>query len=68
MIQKRFGQRIQTLRKKLGMSQEKFALLIALDRTYYVSVEAGKRNISICNIDKIATGLGVSLEELFHGI
>lgn len=68
MIQKRFGQRIQTLRKKLGMSQEKFALLIDMDRTYYASVEAGKRNISICNIEKIATGLGVSLEELFHGI
>lgn len=68
MIQKRFGQRIQTLRKKLGMSQEKFSLLIDMDRTYYATVEAGKRNISICNIEKIVTGLGVSLEELFHGI
>lgn len=68
MIQKRFGQRIQTLHKQLGLSQEKFALLIDMDRTYYASVEAGKRNISICNIEKIATGLGVSLEELFHGI
>ena len=46
-IQEAFGQRIQLLRKQYGLSQEKFALLIDMDRTYYASVEAGKRNISI---------------------
>lgn len=47
------------------MSQEKFALLINMDRTYYASVEAGKRNISIANIEKIANGLGVPISQLF---
>ena len=51
-----------------GISQEKFALLIEMDRTYYASVEAGKRNISINNIKKIADGLEISLEELFKGL
>ena len=67
-IQQALGQRIQSLRKEQGLSQEKFALLIDMDRTYYASVEAGKRNISINNIKKIADGFGVSLSELFVGI
>jgi regulatory protein munI len=64
-IQQAFGQRVQALRKELGLSQEKFALIIEMDRTYYASVEAGKRNISIVNIKKIADGFGVSMSELF---
>jgi transcriptional regulator with XRE-family HTH domain len=67
-IQYLFGQRIQQLRKERGLSQEKFALLIEMDRTYYASVEAGKRNIAICNIKKIADGLNVSLSELFKDL
>ena len=60
--------RIKELRKQTGLSQEKFALKIDMDRTYYASVEAGKRNISIVNIKKIADGFNVSLEELFKGM
>lgn len=67
-IQETFGQRIQLLRKQYGLSQEKFALLIDMDRTYYASVEAGKRNISIVNIKKIADGFGISMSELFDGL
>lgn len=68
MMTKRFGERIKELRTSQGISQEKFALSIDMDRTYYASVESGKRNISINNIEKIAKGLGVSLEELFKGM
>ena len=68
MITKKFGKRIKHLRNALGISQEKFALSIDMDRTYYASVENGRRNISIKNITKIADGLGISLEELFKGL
>lgn len=68
MIQKKLGERIRDLRKLTGLSQEKFALQINMDRTYFASVEAGKRNIAIQNIQKIAEGLGVSLSELFLGL
>ena len=68
MITILLGQRIKELRIKTGDSQEKFALKIDMDRTYYASVESGKRNISIVNIKKIADGLGVSLYELFQGL
>lgn len=68
MITKEFGCRVKELRCKLGISQEKFALAIDMDRTYLASVESGKRNISLNNISKIAIGLGVTLEELFRGL
>lgn len=66
MITENLGKRIRELRQKTGMSQEKFALKIGMDRTYFASVEAGRRNIAICNIKKIADGLGVTLSELFE--
>lgn len=68
MITKELGDRIRTLRLGIGLSQEKFALKIEMDRTYFASVESGKRNISIINIKKISDGLGISLSELFEGL
>ena len=67
-IQREFGICIRTLRNSMGLSQEKFALLIGMDRTYYASVESGKRNISIANIEKIALGLGVPISSIFKKI
>mgnify|MGYP003289459252 CR=1 FL=1 len=68
MIKEKLGQRIKYLRNEKGISQEKFALSIDMDRTYYASVESGKRNISINNIQKIANGLGITLEQLFKNL
>lgn len=68
MITVKFGERVKQLRRSKGISQEKFALSIDMDRTYYASVEGGKRNISIVNIEKIAKGLDVTLAELFREV
>ncbi len=68
MIQEKIGKRIKELRQQTDLSQEKFALKIEMDRTYFASVENGKRNISVVNLEKIANGLGISLSELFRGI
>ncbi|MFR6141774.1 MAG: helix-turn-helix domain-containing protein [Finegoldia sp.] len=65
---KKFGERVKDLRKKRGLSQEKFALQINMDRTYLASVEAGNRNISLRNISKIAKGFGIPISELFEGV
>ena len=64
----RLGQRIRQLRRDAGYSQEKFALAIDMDRIYFASVESGRRNISLVNIEKIADGLGVSMADLFRDI
>lgn len=68
MITAELGARIREFRNQKGLSQEKFALDIGMDRIYFASVEAGRRNIAIINIKKIADGLGVTLSELFEGI
>lgn len=63
-----FGKRVKDLRQLTGLSQEKFALKVGLDRSYFASIEGGKRNVSLLNIEKIATGLDISLSELFKEI
>lgn len=68
MIQQKIGKRIRELRLNTGLSQEKFALKIGMDRTYFASVEMGKRNISIINLEKIANGLSITLSELFKEV
>ena len=69
MLKENLGKRIKILRKDLtGLSQEKFALKINMDRTYFASVENGKRNISIENLNRIAKGLNMSISELLEGI
>lgn len=64
MLLKELGDRLRFLRKQTGLSQERFALKIGMDRTYYASVENGKRNISILNLNRIADGLDISLSEI----
>ena len=59
------GKRIKFLRNQTGMSQEELADRADIDRTYITSVECGKRNVSIVNIEKIAKALGVTLSKLF---
>lgn len=60
------GKRVRELRNNMGISQEELADLAGLDRTYITSVECGKRNISIVNIEKLTNALQVSLKEFFR--
>lgn len=60
------GQRIRALRETKNMAQKDLAYDADLDRSYIASVECGKRNISIVNIEKIANALKVSLKEFFE--
>jgi transcriptional regulator with XRE-family HTH domain len=63
-----FGNRIRNLRKTQGLSQEAFADLAGLDRSYVGGVERGERNISLMNIKKFSDALGISIEKLFQGM
>lgn len=60
------GNRIKDLRKGKGLSQEALANIAEIDRTYMASVENGKRNISIINLEKIITALKMSITEFFN--
>lgn len=60
------GKRVKELRNNLGISQEELADIAELDRTYITSVECGKRNISIVNVEKLSNALKVTLSEFFN--
>ena len=65
-IKSKIGLRIKEIRNEKGVSQETLAHLADLDRTYINSVENGKRNVSIINIEKIANALETSLTDFFN--
>lgn len=55
--QKRLGSVIRKKRQAQNLSQEGFADLCGVHRTYMGSIERGERNISLLNIRRIATAL-----------
>ena len=59
---------VRSRRQKLGVSQEAFADICGLDRTYIGGIERGERNVSLINIEKIAVAFKISLAELFRGV
>lgn len=63
-----YGQTVREIRQSKNMSQETLADLCGLHRTYISDVELGKRNISLENIDKMATALEITLPQLFERV
>ena len=64
----RFGLRCKQLRAGTCLSQLEFSELIGMDRSYYASIEAGDRNVTLVSMAKIASGFGVSLSALLDGV
>lgn len=58
-IKKIFGTNLRKLRTEKGFSQEKFAELCGLHRTYISDIECFQRNVSLENIQKIAEALQI---------
>lgn len=61
---KSFGDRLEALRTKRGVTQEELAAEAGFSRSYYTEIETGKRNISLLNLRKLARCLHVSFSEL----
>jgi transcriptional regulator with XRE-family HTH domain len=64
-ICKKFGLNVRQLRIEKGYSQEKFAELAGLHRTYISDIELGKRNVSLYCIEKVANALNIEAYKLF---
>ncbi len=64
-IKTKFGAKVRKLRQAKGLSQEAFADICGLHRTYVGAIERGERNVSLENIEKIAKALGISIASLF---
>ena len=56
---KLLGQNIRKWREKKGYTQEEFAPVVGMTRSYITEVETGKRNISFLNFIKIIDALEV---------
>ena len=67
-IRTKIGLRIRELRKAKGLSQEQLALKAEIDRTYMASVENGKRNVAIVNIERIINALETTFQDFFTGL
>lgn len=67
-ICKKFGTRVRELRIAQGLSQEVLAQKAGLHRTYIGGIERGERNVSLINIEKIASALNLSIVDIIEGI
>jgi len=64
-IVKVFGTNLRKYRTSLGVSQEKFAEMCGLHRTYISDIERFRRSIALENVQKIADALGIETYKLF---
>lgn len=58
------GEVVRTRRVAQGLSQEAFAEVVGLHRTYVGAIERGERNVTIGNLSKISVKLGINLSLL----
>ncbi|HEJ3696697.1 TPA: helix-turn-helix transcriptional regulator [Pseudomonas aeruginosa] len=58
------GVAVRERRKQLGLSQDAFADLVGLHRTYIGGIERGERNLTLDNLERISTSLAVPMSVL----
>jgi transcriptional regulator with XRE-family HTH domain len=63
-----FGRAVRALRTKAGFSQEGFADVIKVNRTYMGKLERGKGNPTLEMLARIAQGLDITLVKLFDSM
>lgn len=63
-----FGEKVRGLRRRTGLSQDAFAEVCGLDRTYIGGIERGERNVSLRNIALLARAFNCSISELLEGV
>ena len=62
---KAFGMAVRKLRNAEGISQEDFADVAKIDRSYVGQIERGERNISLNKVFLICDALHVTPSDLF---
>jgi len=67
-IRKEFGMAVRKRRHKLSLSQEKFAEMADIHRTYVSSIELGKVDVGISVAYKIAGALNIPLWKIIKEI
>lgn len=63
-LQRTVGQNLRRYRLNRGLSQEAFADLVGVHRTYMGGVERGERNLTLRSVERIAAVIEVEPLEL----
>jgi transcriptional regulator with XRE-family HTH domain len=58
-LQRAVGRNLRDYRQARGFSQEAFADMLGVHRTYMGGVERGERNLTLKSVERIAERLGV---------
>jgi transcriptional regulator with XRE-family HTH domain len=61
-----FGRNLRQVRLDKDLTQEELSHATGLRQSYISEIEAGKRNVSIDNIEALAKAMKVSLAQLFE--
>mgnify|MGYP001575126277 CR=1 FL=1 len=64
LITETLGKNIKKIRTKKGMSQGDICRALDMDRGYMSAIENGKKNITITQLERLASALGVSVDKL----
>lgn len=65
-LQKAVGRNLRTYRLERGLSQEAFAEVLGVHRTYMGGVERGERNLTLKSVERIASTLRIDPLELLR--
>jgi transcriptional regulator with XRE-family HTH domain len=65
-LQRRLGQQLRRRRLELGLSQEAFADVLEVHRTYMGGIERGERNLTLKTVERLAERLGVDPLDLMR--
>lgn len=63
-LQRRLGDRLRAYRRQRGLSQEAFATVLGVHRTYMGGLERGERNLTLQSVERLAHRLGVDPSDL----
>lgn len=63
-LQRRLGRNLAALRHRRGLSQEAFADVLGIHRTYVGGLERGERNLTLRTVERLAELLGVDADDL----
>lgn len=63
-----FGKAVRELRKENGLSQEAFADLAGIDRSYMGHIERGEKNVTLTKIYQLADALEINVIDIFERI
>ena len=66
-LQRTLGRNLRAHRESKGLSQEAFADLVGVHRTYMGGVERGERNLTLRSVERIADLIGIDPGDLICG-